>query len=369
MMRSGVWCPEGCTVDSQAAAKLFVGGDGAALHNPKWQGWSNASWIRGTPARDGTSAGYQLSSLYALSLGWGTIASEWVKVCHDPQKLRNFINSWLAKTWEVIAREQTWEQVGRRIISDVARGIVPEWASLVTTGVDRQETHYVYMTIAWGPGRRGAILAYGTAPTLAEIRALSLERTWDHADGGTPLRLCFGLVDSGYRPDGIGEFCRQCIQARLPVWPSKGSNTALDSDFKRVVLGPHTSMPGMTLYHIDTIRSQLWIEAELDGGDEAHGLELYAGDLAGHQDVLEQLLNDAAVYELDGHNNARESWKRTNTKMPNDYRDCARNAYVAMLIACRGHDVPARNALPPRSAALPPPLTMDDGRPFLITER
>jgi hypothetical protein len=60
------------------------------------------------------------------------------------------------------------------------------------------------------------------------------------------------------------------------------------------------------------------------------------------------LLNDAAVTDLDPKNNARISWNRIDETMPNDFRDCERYAWVAMLIATRGGNVPIRAAQPQR---------------------
>ena len=353
MMRRGVWAPEGCGVDSGKALALF----GAP---PPWRGWEGASWITGTPSRNGRDAGYQLSSLNALSLGWGDIAAEFVDVAHKPQDNRNFINQWLAETWEISARKTTWQQLGERVIDrDVPRGVVPSWASAVTIGIDKQTDRFVYVVEAWGPGRQNHTVAYGELETLAEVRSAVIERRYKHADGGD-VGFAFALIDSGFQPEGVYEFCKECKMRQLnPVWPCKGSNKDLAADYVISFLKQDSLNKGLPLFHIDTFRTQGWIDRVLhvvDKGEEG-AFSLYGASLYEHQDFLEQLLNDAAVNDLDTNNNNRESWERMDVGIPNDYRDCKRYAYAALLIATRGKDVPARAKPKPKKTEvddLPP---------------
>lgn len=367
MMRAGVWCPEGCTVKDkeakEAAAKCAAlpinakGGDGASVTDGyEWLGWKHASWIEGNPLRDGPDAGYQLSSLYALSLAWGDIAAEWVACQGKPQDLRNFVNQWLAETWEVIRRETTWESLGRRIITDVPRGVVPAWASALYCGIDRQADALPWVVDAYGPGQRCATIDYNRFTTFDELLAM-LCRQWKHADGGAPLKIGFSLFDSGFRPKGVHEFVLKARAQGVNILPSKGSSSALNCDYRVSVLGKDTSMPGMTQYMIDTIRTQLWIEHQLEvkTKDDRDGYSVFAGSLLEHQDFLEQLLNDAAVQDLDSHNNTRESWDRIDENIPNDYRDCRRNAYIAMLAHTRGGHIPARVIAQPKPLSAPEP--------------
>ncbi len=365
MMRAGVWVPEGCSVDdakASAAAKRQT-----QTNCQPFKGWPLADWITGTPLRDGRDAGYQLSSLYALSLGWGDIAAEWIDCQKNPQNLRNFVNQWLAETWENVKRKATWEEVGKRLIVDkLPRLMVPVWASLLTIGVDRQEDdRYPWIIVAWGAKRRPAVIGYGEHNSLDEMASELFGQTYRHEDGGEPMRIAFGLVDSGYRPDGIYDFCARCYRRGLQVWPSKGSAQALDSDYRQARLGENTSMPGMVLIHVDTIRSQLWLDRVIhDLKPEDGGATIHAGSLAEHQDFLEQILNDAAIAEPGKDNNDRERWQRINANIPNDLRDCWRYAYVAMLIASGGREILQRQQGQPqtRSAVVNAGASRPDGR-------
>lgn len=354
MMRRGVWAPEGCGVDDEKAAALVSllsakGGDGASLESPyRNRGWSSATWITGTPVRDGRDAGYQLSSLYALSLGWGDIAAEFVESKEKTQNLRNFINQWLAETWEIVAHKTTWQVLGERLIDPTSpREIVPAWASLLTVGIDKQSAggdRFPFSVEAWGPMRRNATIMYGEAETTTELRTAVIDRWYTHADGGAALKPSFTLMDSGHKPDGVYEFCLEMIRLGLQVWPSKGSSRALDSDYWMNTLGKDSSMPGMRLFHIDTLRTQAWMDRILHvikAGEDGQ-FTLHAGSLFDHQDFLEQLLNDAAVTDLDARNNERENWERIDTGIPNDFRDTKRYGYAAMLVSTRGAEIRPR---------------------------
>jgi phage terminase large subunit GpA-like protein len=367
MMRAGVWCPEGCTVDKGWAQECAK--DWKQLDRPMWLGWKDSPWIIGKPLRDGITASYQLSSLYATQLGWGDVAAKFCATKDKPADFQNFINQWLGETWEKVKRQVGWEQIGERIKSDVPRGIVPVWASLLTIGIDRQEDRMPWVIEAWGPDRRCATIAYGEAESFDELLEGVLKQTWNHADGGEPLRISFGLMDSGYKPHGVHEFCVRAQQNGIALWPCRGSPTAMDSEYRQATLGENTAMPGMILFHIDTIRTQLWIENQLTAlkPEDPGGYALHAGSLQEHQDFLEQLINDAMVDDLDKANNIRQNWERINTNVPNDFRDCRRYAYVGMLITTRNAPIHPRahNVQPKRSAVVSTGVTGRGGGSWL----
>lgn len=340
MMRLGVWCPEGCKVkDAEARAAA----ERCPTDDYEWTGWANADWIEGTPLRDGPEAGYQLSSLYALSLGWGDIAAEFVSCKGKPQDLRNFVNSWLAQTWATVKQKTDWEKLGLRIISaDVLHDVVPTWASLLTAAVDRQgegEPRFPWAVDAWGPNDRNATICYGQARSFAEVDAM-LGRRWSHADGGPSLALAFSLVDSGNLPKGVIEFCLEQLRKGRKVLPCKGASHPMDCDYRVSIQGPKTSMPGMELVLVDTVRTQMWIDGLLHDPNTVYSL--YAAAVEQHQDFLEQLLNDAESNDLDRSNNVRTSYKRVNTGKPNDYRDVRRYSYIARLLATSGRPISPR---------------------------
>jgi phage terminase large subunit GpA-like protein len=352
MMNSGVWVPEGCGVDSQKA--LATVDRWRRYGEPLFEGFRHADWLTGTPVRDGRDAGYILSSFYALSLSWGDIAAEFVDSYKTPQLLRNFTNQWEAKTWEIVTRKATWEEIAERlIVQEQKPQQMPKWATLVTIGADRQsDGRHPWVAVAWGPDRQAAIIGYGETTdvdSLAEI----INRQWPHADGGPPCRTARVLIDSGHRPVGVYEFAMR--QRQVPTFACKGSSVALAADFEAKTLGKNTALPGVVLYHVDTIRTQTWADAVLHdlSPTDKGGLSIYGGAAWEHQDLIEQLLNDAAIETLDAKGHTRESWERINTNTPNDYRDCFRYAYVAMIAETRNAQIAPRNYRPIRPVEQP----------------
>jgi len=352
MMRSGVWAPEGCGVDSEGVVdELLRRQNLPPADDPDrdrlteaWDGWENARWITGRPVRNGRNASYQLSSLYALSLDWGDIAVEYLDSVKKPQLLRNFWNQWLAKTWEIASQTQTWEELGQRIIVRIPHGVVPEGFSIVTAGIDKQIDHYVYLAEAWGPERRSHVLDYGTVDDIEDLWSQVIECKWPHADGGQPLKTAITLFDSGFRPKGVYDFCRKAQSHKLLVVPCKGSNVSLGTEFKRAKLGKETSAPGFKIVHVDTISTQDWLESQLHvlKPGEPGSTSLFDASIEDHQDYLEQMLNEAVVSTVDNKNYDREVWQRLDESTPNDYRDCKRYADVGVLVATRGRPIKLR---------------------------
>lgn len=356
MMRNGVWIAEGCGCDDDKA--LAAAERTRKENQPPWRGWKESDWITGEPMRDGRDAGYQLSSLYSLQIGWGRYAAEFIDSKGHPENLRNFVNQWEGLTWEYAKRKATWEAICLRLLDKtIQRGIVPQWASIVTIGVDRQLTDnkHPWVADAWGPGPRSATIDYGECSSLEEIEQTVAMRAWRHADGGPVVVASMVFIDSGNRPLGVHELCERLQVNGVPALPCKGSAKALASDYDLSVLGPNTSRPGATLCMVDTIRSQLWIDRALHDADKesAAGFALFSDQLFNHQDFIQQLLNDGPVEDTDAHNNARESWDRIDKNTPNDYRDCKRYSYCAMLLATNDGRMPIRGVSKPKEQPRP----------------
>tara|TARA_R100000808_G_scaffold24931_1_gene59495 strand:- start:23809 stop:25836 length:2028 start_codon:yes stop_codon:yes gene_type:complete len=361
MLRHGVWVPEGCTAiddKARAAAEHWYedmianySDDGDEL----WHGWENADWIEG-PTPDDENASYHLPSLCALSLGWGDVAAEYVSCLKKPTEMHNFKNGWLAETVEIRQHTTTWEDLGGRFIAPQFQAVIPEWATYVVAAVDRQKVFLPYGVFAYGPEYRHQCIEYGDMDHVTEVEHLILDRTFEREDDRPGQKPCFCLIDDGFRPDSaVTDFCLKMVKdKKFQCWPCKGSNKALDSDFKLAVLGKNTRTPGMHLYWIDTIRTQRWVEGILHTvmpGDAGAG-SIHHGTVAEHQDILEQLLNDTSILENDSNNNERESWRRVNTDIPNDYRDIWRYGYIAILAATRGAPIrPPGDIAPPTNKA------------------
>lgn len=67
----------------------------------------------------------------------------------DPEKLQNFVNSWLAEPWEDTKLKTSAELVLERQ-TELPELTVPDWAKLLTGGVDVQQNCLYWTIRAWG---------------------------------------------------------------------------------------------------------------------------------------------------------------------------------------------------------------------------
>lgn len=78
----------------------------------------------------------------------------------DPEKLQNFVNSWLAEPWEDTKLKTTADTVAERQ-TDLPELAVPGWARMLTGGVDVQETCLYWTIRAWGDHITSQNIAHG----------------------------------------------------------------------------------------------------------------------------------------------------------------------------------------------------------------
>ena len=331
MMRRGVWCPEGCDVVGIEALRITE--EFITSGKPSWvfDGWRSASWVSGAAVNDGPNASHQLSSLYALSLDWGDIAAEFLRVKDVPSFLRNFVNQWKGETWEIAKRSETWETLATRLTCETPRGLVPSWATTVAIGVDRQEDVLPWVAVALDSTRRVHVLDYGLVETPDEIEGL-LNHQWQREIGGT-VEARFVLPDTGYKASEIYQLAKK----HKRVLPARGSSTALAGYYQRKQLGKKSSHPGVKVVWIDGDTTQDWVDRALfvvERG-QPNSLSLFAGNAPDHEAICCQLLNEQMTYATDSSNHSKGRWERIDEHTPNDYRDALRYAFVGGLIGLK----------------------------------
>jgi phage terminase large subunit GpA-like protein len=179
---------------------------------------AHGQWIPAKERRD--IASFHLSALYS-PLGWYSweqAAAEFYDASEaaksgDVSKLKVFTNTVLAETWEEDGDRVSQHELAKRA-EDMPRRIAPEWALVLTSGVDVQADRLEAYVWAWGRGERSAIIErdviYGSP---------SEQLTWDKLDeflnaeferiGGGHLRISAAAVDSGgHHTQEVYGFCR-----------------------------------------------------------------------------------------------------------------------------------------------------------------
>lgn len=346
MIRRGVWVPRGCEVDSEAAIAVA---EGRMRSEPelKWSGWQNSSWIVGTPARDGVDQSYQLSSLYALSLSWGDIASEFVK-CHDkPQLLRNFVNQWKAETWEPRRSRSTPERVADRLGTKLDAEIVPAWGRFITVSVDRQRADggfVVFTVLAHGDDERAAEICHGELPTMQDVYEKVIRRGYEHEDGGQQMVPVISVFDSGWDTKATYDFCN----SHEGCFACKGSDGDLGGEPYRISeLGKNTRTDarGQLLMLVGTDFWETELQHRIDDllAGEPGSLSL-SRQSAGDWNFIGQLLNATLTDKTDTRGNDRLQWIKKRDHEPNDYRDAIRYGLCAARawLDDRGGEMPIR---------------------------
>lgn len=331
MCQAGLWVPEGCEV--------------------------SRGKIVGTPARRGRHASFgPLSTLHSLLPGvtFGVCAEEWVKALTAQEgkreAIRHYVNSWEGETWDPQPTSVQASDVEERMGCDDEVRRCPAWARFVTLASDvgwiGDQLLYYWGACCWGPHGRGQLVDLGLAVGSEAMLQVIQTRLYPHADGGQPLRPINAGIDSGSASQIIYEFCNP-----LPgVTPLKGSNPNEQSPFVR---GGFPEMfrhgfqnAGLTdkhvqqkrkaaafdLIHVNTERSQQWLEERLRGMVKRDAPNWFsipraaflpAGfDLPG-LDLAKQLLGD---FQDD-----RGTWRKRYDDQ--DYRDMLRYNVVMAYVA------------------------------------
>lgn len=190
------------------------------------------------------SVAFHLNTLYSPFVRFADVAKEFLLSKDDPERLHNFVNSWLAEPWEDTRLKTSSDLVLDRQ-TDVPEFEVPEWAKLITGGVDVQETSLYWTIRAWGDGLTSQCIAHGQALSGEEVeRAMNAEY---RKSDGTAMLVCLALVDSGDQTDDVYDFC-----ARNAEWalPAKGTDSGL-SHYKISSVNRAGAANGMRLVLVD----------------------------------------------------------------------------------------------------------------------
>lgn len=191
---------------------------------------------------------FWINALYSRFLTWEEIALEFLDSKDDPERLQNFVNSWLGEPWEDTKLKTNKDLVMERQ-TELEQFIVPSWTKLLTAGVDVQENCLYWTIRAFGDSITSQNIAHGQAYSFAEIEEI-MNMSYESEDTNRPpyvVNLCF--LDSGYSADEVYDFCARNSDWALPV---KGSSNPMKSHFKLSKVNKESSNAyGMNLVIVD----------------------------------------------------------------------------------------------------------------------
>lgn len=205
-------CQEcGCVINEYQKDKMLQGGEWRIVKQNTTGKKKVAFWI---------------NTLYSPFVRFSEIALEFLNSKDDPERLQNFRNSWLAEPWEDMATHTDEDMVLARQ-TDIPEFIVPDWAKMLTGGVDVQKNSLYFEIRAWGDYITSQGIAHGQVSSFADIdRVMNLE--YRNA-AGDPFVVQLCLVDSGYNTDDTYDFCITNSEWAMPV---KGANRQMTSHYR-----------------------------------------------------------------------------------------------------------------------------------------
>ncbi len=174
------------------------------------------------PIRTPLSVAFYCWAIYSTWSPWVKIASDWLKIKGDREKLVTFTNTTLGETWEEDEGEKVeWELLhARREIWPA----IPERAVILVGGVDTQNDRYEGRVWAFGPGEESWLvdrwILYGD-PAGEELRrqvGVRLHNTYRRADGQMMRVALWGWDSGGHYTDEVyKESIRHGIRWVIPT--------------------------------------------------------------------------------------------------------------------------------------------------------
>jgi phage terminase large subunit GpA-like protein len=303
---------------------------------------ADGRWVAENPgAQDGKVRGFHLSSLYSPLgwLSWYDLVRQWVAAMAalakgDPSKLRVFINTRLADTYEDQG-EKANESDLRKRAADIPLRVV-QWGHFVNTmSVDVQVDRLHIHIWAWGRGMRRQLVdrhvIYGN-PALAESEA---ESPWAdlteyrrtpvlHVSGqDAPLLGCMIDSSNGNHTQAIYAYARAHKGER--VMAVKGQSVA-----GKAIVGKPTLQEvnwrgdkvkkGVSLWPIGTDVAKTEIYGRLRVATPGPGYVLISRHV--HPETFEQITSERLVTKYDARGRSKREWVKPAGKANEDL-DCA----------------------------------------------
>ena len=264
---------------------------------------------------------YWINTLYSPFVRFSEIAKEWLTSHKDLDKKQNFYNSWLALPWEnEVAKTEASDVLSK--CTELESGIVPDWAILLTGGVDVQENS-VYWTIrAWGHMTTSQNIAHGQGLGLNDTLNQIMNQDFSK-ETGELLQVSLCLIDSGNDTESVYEYCIQNSEWALPC---KGSSHYMDSAFKiSKVNRVDSSAFGWQLIMVNTSQYKDMIANRLK---KPIGEGCFMAYKDCDRNYAQQLTSEHKVLEKKG-NTTKMVWKQKKVHGDNHYLDAEVYAFAA----------------------------------------
>ena len=275
----------------------------------QWMNEGETEGMRVSPKK----TGFALNAIYSPWLSFADVAYKWLDAQGDQEKMQNFVNSWLGEPWEDVGSTAGAQKVldNRGVYT---RGMVPDWAQIITCGVDVQQNCLYYTVDAWGQGKKIHNIDHDCIPgvdfnTLWDV----INQTYYDAKG-RDWYIDLALIDSGDQTDQVYDFCYVHNPLTVPV---KGSSTPIPARYRvSAIQREGSAARGMNLIICDGSYYKTMIYAKINAVDGSW--QVFDGV---DQEYCEQITNEHKVFER---KNGVGSWvwRPKTSGAPNHYLDC-----------------------------------------------
>lgn len=264
---------------------------------------------------------FWMNTLYSPFVRFSEVVKEFLKSKDDPEQLQNFVNSWLAEPWEDTKLKTNADLVMERQ-TEYEELVVPDWAKMLTGGVDVQENCLYWTIRAWGSYLTSQNITHGQAFSFQEVeRVMNLEY---QMPDGTPMVVALALIDSGYNADLVYDFCVSNSDWALP---SKGSSNPMLSHYKMSTVNKTDSRAfGMNLVLVDTGKYKDMIAGRMKKKNGSGSWMVYAGC---DREYAEQVTAEHKVNVKMGNGKVKQEWQLKTSHADNHYLDCEVYALAA----------------------------------------
>lgn len=275
----------------------------------KWMNEGETEGTRVSPKK----TGFALNAIYSPWLSFADVAYKWLDAQGDQEKMQNFVNSWLGEPWEDVGSTAGAQKVldNRGVYT---RGMVPDWAQIITCGVDVQQNCLYYTVDAWGQGKKIYNIDHDC------ILGVDFNALWDvinqtyYDAKGRDWYIDLALIDSGDQTDQVYDFCYMHNPLTVPV---KGSSTPIPARYRvSVIQREGSAARGLNLIICDGSYYKTMIYAKINAVDGSW--QVFDGV---DQEYCEQITNEHKVFER---KNGVGSWvwRPKTSGAPNHYLDC-----------------------------------------------
>ena len=197
-------------------------------HNKTWM-LANGEWIPKYPERE--IRGYWLNSLYSPVgfLSWEAIVKRFLKAKKNASKLKVFVNTILAETWDEKGESPEHEKLYRRR-EDYPLKTVCKGGLFLTAGVDVQRNRIEVEVVAWGRDMETWSVDYRVYPGDTSQKEVwdkfwpILNETFDH-ESGAKLKIRQLAIDSSDQTQIVYKQVRDQKDHR--VMAIKGSDSSI----------------------------------------------------------------------------------------------------------------------------------------------